>query len=739
MNAIQGFTYEIDATAVARIRTGYQNLDNVTVDWSGDYAAISYITPIDIQKQFIELRLSKVLTLSDSNTTLRTNVKAVATDLTWSPTIFSAEDTGACSWEIGMVQRYNTPDICIQDSNIVVKHEGDNGDRTTAVLEVCLSEPAYGEPLTVQWTTRDGTAIGGVGVRNLAYDEFNNPFISVTESIKEQVRIVYDGGFPKYYDAVNNANSIQFLKNAVAYLHHNPNRPRRILAIGDPHGAYDITVAGGSNFRNTFQGVANALGYDIEFHHINNFHGGNPTGSAFDSYGMCFYMGTNGPRITEPSGVTGFEQAIKSGMGIMLITDHDAFQGSVNQIAARFGAHFWGVVDRSPVSIDDLKSKYGDHVLWSNMSGILSAGGSEGNIGNKKQSDYLSADGLLTFNVGEQCKNIEVEILGDTEIEGPEYFYIDLFNPNHGQITCKTGTITIEDDDILPCGASASAGGDGVAYYKLTAGSEPKVLAVAWRAYGRHDRFDVFKNGAWYGGSHQDLDHLSEPNSRPSYDRPKYNELTGSTDGTAVMELRQNKKNRAGCGVIFVTMQPLITSDPFVVDLRAEGPSGTGWDMAAVCIDPTVLSNGTVNLNNRQFQRIDQRTLLDCDGQLNDGESATYRMRFKNENNDIFGTGNESGVEWYVHSGQTFSFVAITCHVQLIRDGVEIIAARHIPAGGEATLEWSHTKKSDFRYIEMYVTYQVNEAGSSYYRVTEDSSNQSPPLRVAWTATVQKV
>lgn len=735
-----GFTYEIDATATATISTSHPNLDNITVDWSGDYQGISYINPIDTQKTYMELRFSKVMNVADSNKTYETSVNGLATDRTWSPQIYTAQDSGKCIWEIGTVYKHNNPNICIQDKGIASKVvEGDEGARTKISIEICLDEPAWGEALEVSWTTRDGTAIGGVGVRNLAYDEFGNPFISVTESKKDNYRIVYDGGFPKYYDGSAVANSIQFLKNAVAYLHHNANRPKRILAIGDPHPNYDITREGGSNFRRTFTSVASTLGYEIDVCHIGDFHGGAPTGSHFDRYAMCFYMGTSNGNLIPAAGVNGFEQAIKSGMGIMLITDHNVFQGSVNAIAAKFGANFYGDINRHPVSIDDLKRLYGDHVLWSNMTGMLPAGGSEGNIGNVSKSDYLHADGVLRFEIGERCKNIEVEILGDTLPEGLEYFYVDLFNPSHGKITCGTSTIYIDDDDIIPCGQSASAGGDGVAYFKLSSGSEPKVLATSWIAYGRHDRFDIYRAGVWDSGSQQDLDGLSGANARPTYDRSRYNQLTNNVDGTAILELRQNKCNRAGCGTIFTVVQPLLTNDPFYVDLRVEGPVGTGWNMEMHCIEPRRLTRGQVDFNNSKYQMIDQRELFDCDGELNGGEQATYRLTLKNEATDIFGTANNTGISWYDFNAQRFGFKALPCKVKLHRAKQLISETAWIPAGQTATLDWSHTKGTDFRYLEMSLEYDVSKAGSDYYKITTDGTNQSKPLRVAWTANVRKV
>jgi hypothetical protein len=44
-------------------------------------------------------------------------------------------------------------------------------------------------------------------------------------------------------------------------------------------------------------------------------------------------------------------------------------------------------------------------------------------------SDYIAIpETVMTFNPGETSKTINVEILGDTDVEPDEYFYVDLSN-----------------------------------------------------------------------------------------------------------------------------------------------------------------------------------------------------------------------------------------------------------------------------------------------------------------------
>ncbi len=736
MAVYKGFTYEIDAAANATITVGSGSLDTVNVVWVGDFTSIPHVSKINETKEVLELRLSKVLEVADSYRAVECNIKVTATETYWSPMEFSRDALGKIVWLIDEeVYPHNEPDICAEDTTII---EGDVGQVNDGVVRVCLSEPAYGEPLTVKWKTRDGTAIGGIGVRNIAYDHLGNPFISVTDSNVRKLKIVYDGGFPKYYNSSVTPNAKQFLKNCVKFCHQLNTRPKRILALGDNSPSYNITSTASSGFRTTFQSIANDLGYDIDFFTINNFYGGNPSAANFSGYAMMFYMSGNwGGSQINGNTANAIHDAISAGLGAVLITDHDGFQHSANAIARKFNCEFYGDINRNPVSIADLISKYGDHVLWSNMSGTLHAGGSEGNVRNTPVGDYLEGSGSLTFGIGEQCKNVPIQVFGNNAITGSKYFYVDLYDKSHGQYSCETSTVVISDDDILACGASSSAGGDGVAYTKLTTGSEPTVVAMLWNAYGKHDRFDWYKNGQWIGSSQQDIDKaLGTANPNPSYDRAAYDNATNGNDGQAVMALRQHKNNRAGCGAMFHAFYPLVTDDPFFADVRAEGPNGTGWDYASMCMTSKDISNASgLGIDNRVFQRIGHIELFDCGVIQN---TKQFRFVFSNLNTDKFGTANQTSFAKYDH-GQTLGFQAIPCKLVFYRNRVMIHATSWIAAGSGITVTLDQ-QPDDFQYIEMHVEYDVQALGSGYVMdTTYEGTNQSKPPRVQWEANISRV
>lgn len=65
----------------------------------------------------------------------------------------------------------------------------------------------------------------------------------------------------------------------------------------------------------------------------------------------------------------------------------------------------------------------------------------------KAGSDYVAANGTLTFAPGETQKSIPVAVLGDTNIEAAETFTVTLSNPVNATIATATATATIQNDD----------------------------------------------------------------------------------------------------------------------------------------------------------------------------------------------------------------------------------------------------------------------------------------------------
>jgi outer membrane autotransporter protein len=62
-------------------------------------------------------------------------------------------------------------------------------------------------------------------------------------------------------------------------------------------------------------------------------------------------------------------------------------------------------------------------------------------------SDYRSTSGQLVFPAGQTSAAINVEVFGDTLVEGDETFFVDLLQASGAQINRGRGTGTIRDDD----------------------------------------------------------------------------------------------------------------------------------------------------------------------------------------------------------------------------------------------------------------------------------------------------
>ncbi|OYX00270.1 MAG: hypothetical protein B7Z15_20455, partial [Rhizobiales bacterium 32-66-8] len=73
-------------------------------------------------------------------------------------------------------------------------------------------------------------------------------------------------------------------------------------------------------------------------------------------------------------------------------------------------------------------------------------------------SDYVAANGTLTFAAGETSKTIQVTVKGDTVAEGNEAFTIRLANAAGATIADGSATGTLTNDDTAPTLPALSAG-----------------------------------------------------------------------------------------------------------------------------------------------------------------------------------------------------------------------------------------------------------------------------------------
>lgn len=253
-------------------------------------------------------------------------------------------------------------------------------------LSIALSGSGYSTILA-------STSAQPTFAKNIAYDEFNNPFLSVVQDGKGNV--FFDGGFPKYYNNVWSpayttfgamTNQLKLLYNAMKWCSEGNVTPStKILLFGDAAigESYSVKDTGANGFATTMTNVAALAGFQLTIADRSDF---TPTSTITYEYlsqfssiifmsSMTLNIGT--PRLNAES-LTNIATFRQQGGGVAVITDHDVFQTLANQVSNLFGCSFSGNVDRNPVSVDTLVATYGMHPLWANMTGSVYAGGSEG-------------------------------------------------------------------------------------------------------------------------------------------------------------------------------------------------------------------------------------------------------------------------------------------------------------------------------------------------------------------------
>lgn len=253
----------------------------------------------------------------------------------------------------------------------------------------------------------------------IAYDQLvpPNPFIAVTQDGKG--RVVYDGGFPKFYNVVAPAlgtpfsglsASFKYLYNALKWVA-NPAKVaagnNKILFLGDTKAdaAYPVKGVGPNGFQTAMTNIASIAGFVPTFKDVDNYGGSvlNPTLADLDQYCAVVMFSTaytlGNPDLITQAGVNDMVSFREGGNGLIFVTDHgssvltdlsqikttpagDGFYATANRVMANFGAFFSGNFDRSPVNVGFLRSTYGDHPLYNGMldSESISAGGSESKV-----------------------------------------------------------------------------------------------------------------------------------------------------------------------------------------------------------------------------------------------------------------------------------------------------------------------------------------------------------------------
>ena len=377
-------------------------------------------------------------------------------------------------------------------------------------MQVSLDHKAgiYSDRQTVDWITSNAVDFVMFTINGLtptlseyiAYDTLNppNPFIAVTQDNRGNV--VYDGGFPKYYNIYwNGATSFAGLTGAGKFFYNTlnfiankekvKNGNKKVLILGDavPGESYPIRSGESMGFVTTFSRVCALAGFTPTFRDRNQYTPAgmlNPDKAELDQYCSVIIMSSDYynafGRLT-PAAVKALLEFREAGNGVFMITDHGpviskinnsgkldvefaatgkyiGFFSTANQLAAEFGAYFSGDYDRFPVNVGFIRENYGDHVLYNNMTNAQSihAGYSESRV---FIADYRrwKPDELPPLELEDGCYNIQ--ILAKMKDGSVEIQRVLICIDNSGNGRYKSRKLYVRETSGSPWIANFSKGG----------------------------------------------------------------------------------------------------------------------------------------------------------------------------------------------------------------------------------------------------------------------------------------
>jgi len=292
-----------------------------------------------------------------------------------------------------------------------------DNDDGTVTLTIKTAQPSTGVFLLEDLT---GGNLRGL-VRPVADDEFENLFIASGEGLVQTTstgaggKLVFDGGFPKFYASGWNDNykddmfgsgtpgQWPYMVNAIKYASgaRGSNKTDKVAYINDAAGgSYNISV-----FAASIKGCVEYTGKTMSYfkdsstngshkaHLMDNTQTAAQWKAYLDDFDCIVWVGTETSAYTlAPNFVQGLLNYFDGGGGLFVVTDHNVFQTIVNQILPYYGVRFTGLINRNSGASDVYKvssilakTEYipqGVHPLFQDMlpESKIAAGGSEGKI-----------------------------------------------------------------------------------------------------------------------------------------------------------------------------------------------------------------------------------------------------------------------------------------------------------------------------------------------------------------------
>ncbi len=293
-----------------------------------------------------------------------------------------------------------------------------------ATITPNIAPGSYMDPQTITFTF--SADISGVAItknaappsisKYIAYDTLTpaNPFLAVTEDGRG--RVVYDGGFPKFYNNYWNGattfaelnSQFKYLYNAINFVQNQSKVEagnKKILLLGDattdaPHYAVKSISTTQGGFYTSFTGLCAMMGYPLTIKDRYDY--GTQLDarlSELEQYACVILMSSiysSGTSYITPQCINDLVTYRENGNGLIVISDHgpileniDAatanltgFFSTANQLLIKFGSYFSGDYNRTPVNVGFLRSTYGDHPLYNGLTDAenMPAGGSESRV-----------------------------------------------------------------------------------------------------------------------------------------------------------------------------------------------------------------------------------------------------------------------------------------------------------------------------------------------------------------------
>ncbi len=295
----------------------------------------------------------------------------------------------------------------------------------------------------------------------IAYDTLSppNPFIAVTQDGRGNV--VYDGGFPKFYNMYAPAAGVssfsglsgthKYFYNALNWVANTSKTAvgnRKVLLLGDKTSSPSYWVKDTTNntgFSTTLTRLANIANFQLTIKDPSDYGGVlNPTLSELEQYVAVVYIASqnvNGPSYLSNQAVTNLVTYRENGNGLIMVCDHGPdfndivsasshsspdFIASANKLVSNFGAYFTGFHDRTPVNVGFLRTTYGDHPLYSGLldSEDVYAGGSESAVRVASYPTFTKVDvPALSMDSAGQYTFSVLAILKDGSTETYRFVY----------------------------------------------------------------------------------------------------------------------------------------------------------------------------------------------------------------------------------------------------------------------------------------------------------------------------